>query len=53
MILTPESPFHKAVAVFPTVAVAQAAVIIIIMIVLTTLGLHRGVRAFSTCSMLT
>ena len=46
MILTPESPFHKAVAVFPRVAVDQAAVIIINMIVLTTLGLHRGVAGF-------
>ena len=54
MTLTPESLFHKAVAIFPTVAVAQTAVIsIIIMIILTKLGLQRSVRAFSTCSMLT
>ena len=55
MMLTPESLFHKVVAIFPTVAVAQTAVItiIIIIIILTKLGLQRSVRAFSTCSMLT
>ena len=51
MVLTPESLFYKAVAIFPTVAVAQTAVIIII--TLTKLGLQRVVQAFSTCSVLT
>lgn len=54
MMLTPESLFHKVVAIFPTVAVVQTAVItIIIIIILTKLGLQRSVQAFSTCSMLT
>lgn len=51
MVLTPESLFYKAAAIFPTVAVAQTAVIIII--TLTKLGLQRVVQAFSTCSVLT
>ena len=51
MMLTPESLFHKAIAIFPTVAVAQTAVIIII--ILTKLGLQGDMQAFSTCSVLT
>ena len=53
MMLTPESLFHKVVAIFPTVAVVQTAVITITIIILTKLGLQRSVQAFSTCSMLT
>ena len=51
MMLTPESLFHKAIEIFPTVAVAQTAVIIII--ILTKLGLQGDMQAFSTCSVLT